>query len=55
VDGVITFVGGAAVMLRRPEVLWLGCAALPEACVAATDPAAVAFGEEREHEAVRAA
>jgi hypothetical protein len=55
VDGVITFVGGAAVMLRRPEVLWLGCAALPEACVAATDPAAVAFEKEREHEAARAA
>jgi hypothetical protein len=55
VDGVITFVGGAAVMLGRPEVLWLGCAALPEACVAATDPAAVAFEEEREHEAARAA
>lgn len=55
VDGVITFLGGAAVMLARPEVLWLGCAALPEACVAATDPAAVAFGKEREHEAARAA
>jgi MFS family permease len=55
VDGVITFVGGAAVMFWRPEVLWLGCAALPEACLAATDPAAVAFEEEREHEAARAA
>ena len=55
VDGVITFVGGAAVMLRRPEVLWLGCAALPEACVAATDPAAVAFEKEHEPEAARAA
>jgi MFS family permease len=48
VDGAITFLGGLAVVLARPEVLWLGCAALPEACVAATDPAAVAFGEEQE-------
>jgi MFS family permease len=51
VDGVITLVGGTAVVLARPEVLWLGCAALPEACVAATDPAAVAFLEEQEREA----
>jgi hypothetical protein len=48
VDGIITFVGGVAVILWRPEVLWLGCAALPEACVAATDPSAVAFLEESE-------
>jgi MFS family permease len=48
VDGIITFVGGFAVILWRPEVLWLGCAALPEACVAATDPSAVAFLEENE-------
>ncbi len=46
VDGIVTFAGGLAVVLARPEVLWLGCAALPEACVAATDPSAVAFGEE---------
>jgi MFS family permease len=45
VDGIVTLVGGAAVVLARPEVLWLGCAALPEACVAATDPAAVALLE----------
>ena len=50
VDGAITFAGGLAVVLVRPEVLWLGCAALPEACIAATDPAAVAFGEERDPE-----
>jgi hypothetical protein len=55
VDGAITFLGGLAVVLARPEVLWLGCAALPEACVAATDPAAVAFGTEREREPARAA
>jgi MFS family permease len=54
VDGTITFIGGLAVVLVRPEVLWLGCAALPESCVAATDPAAYAL-EERELEAARAA
>jgi hypothetical protein len=48
VDGIVTFVGGTAVLLARPEVLWLGCAALPEACVAATDPAAFALAEEME-------
>jgi predicted MFS family arabinose efflux permease len=48
VDGIITFAGGLAVLIARPDVLWLGCAALPEACVAATDPAAVAFLEEEE-------
>jgi MFS family permease len=48
VDGVVTFAGGLAVVVARPEVLWLGCAALPEACVAATDPSAVAYAEEFE-------
>ena len=48
VDGIVTFVGGVAIVIWRPEVLWLGCAALPEACVAATDPSAVAFLEENE-------
>jgi MFS family permease len=52
--GIITFVGGAAVLLARPEVLWLGCAALPESCVAATDPSALAYLEEREEERVAA-
>ena len=33
----------SVVIARRPEVMWLGCAALPEACIAATDPAAVAL------------
>jgi MFS family permease len=46
VDGLVTLVGGLAVVLVRPEVLWLGCAALPEACIAATDPAAVALLED---------
>jgi MFS family permease len=48
VDGIATFLGGLAVVLARPEVLWLGCAALPEACIAAVDPAALALAEERE-------
>jgi MFS family permease len=50
VDGIVTFVGGVAILLARPEVLWLGCAALPEACIAAVDPAALALAEERELE-----
>jgi hypothetical protein len=41
------------VVLARPGVLWLGCAALPETCVAATDPMALAILEE-EAEAVAA-
>jgi MFS family permease len=53
VDGFITLAGGIAVVLARPGVLWLGCAALPEACVAATDPMALALLEE-EAEAVAA-
>jgi MFS family permease len=39
VDGAVTLLGGALVFLRRPEIQWLGCAALPEACLAATNPA----------------
>ena len=38
VDGLTMLVGGVAVLARRPELGWLGCAALPEACVAATVP-----------------
>jgi MFS family permease len=48
VDGIVTLVGGVAVVLARPEILWLGCAALPETCVAATDPTALALLEETE-------
>jgi MFS family permease len=43
VDGLAMACGGLLVILRRPQVVWLGCAALPEACVAATDPAALAL------------
>jgi hypothetical protein len=35
------------VLVLRPEIAWVGCAALPEACVAATDPGAVAMESER--------
>jgi MFS family permease len=43
VDGLAMLVGGLTVIALRPELAWLGCAALPEACVAGTDPAAVAI------------
>jgi MFS family permease len=45
VDGVAVLVGAAAVLALRPQVAWLGCAALPRSCVAATSPAAVAMFE----------
>jgi MFS family permease len=53
VDGVLMIVGGAFVLVRRPELGWLGCAALPEACVAATDPMAVALEAEAERPRLR--
>ena len=43
VDGLVVVAGGLAVLATRPEVAWLGCAALPEACIAATSPSAVAI------------
>jgi MFS family permease len=43
VDGLVMLVGGLAVLATRPELAWLGCAALPEACIAGTDPVAVAL------------
>jgi predicted MFS family arabinose efflux permease len=45
VDGLIMLAGGLVVLAARPELGWLGCAALPEACVAGIDPAAVALEE----------
>jgi MFS family permease len=42
VDGVVMLAGGLSVVALRPEVAWVGCAALPEACLAATNPGAVA-------------
>jgi MFS family permease len=43
VDGVAVVVGAIVVVALRPQVAWLGCAALPESCVAGLNPAAVAF------------
>jgi MFS family permease len=43
VDGLVMLIGGLVVLARRPEISWLGCAALPEACVVATSPAAAVF------------
>jgi MFS family permease len=48
VDGAATLVGGLVIVALRPEVRWVGCAALPEACIAATNPAAVALETELE-------
>jgi MFS family permease len=47
VDGVLVLVGGLVVFVVRREVTWLGCAALPETCIAATSPVAVALEVER--------
>jgi MFS family permease len=47
IDGLVMLAGGLAVIAARPELAWLGCAALPEACLAATNPAAVALEGER--------
>jgi MFS family permease len=43
VDGLAVVVGAIVVVSLRPQVAWLGCAALPESCVAALNPAAVAL------------
>jgi MFS family permease len=43
VDGVAVVVGAIVVVAFRPQVAWLGCAALPESCVAGLNPAAVAL------------
>jgi hypothetical protein len=54
VDALVMLGGGIVVMLRRPEIAWLGCAALPEACVAGADPVAVALERQREPAAATA-
>jgi MFS family permease len=46
VDGVAVVVGAIVVVALRPQVAWLGCAALPESCVAGLNPAAVALEAE---------
>ena len=48
VDGLATLVGGLIVLALRPEIRWVGCAALPEACIAATNPFAVALEADAE-------
>lgn len=42
VDGVALGAGGLLILARRPEARWLGCTTLPVACLAGTDPDAVA-------------
>jgi MFS family permease len=54
IDGLATLVGGVTVLALRPEVLWLGCAALPESCVVAISPVA-ALEQELAREAEAAA
>src|SRR5207237_8587909 len=39
VDGVAVVAGAVVVVALRPQVAWLGCAALPESCVAGLNPA----------------
>jgi hypothetical protein len=46
VDGVAVVIGAIVVVALRPQIAWLGCAALPESCVAGLNPAAVAFEAE---------
>ena len=54
IDGVLMFAGGLVVIALRPEVRWLGCAALPQACVAGTVPEAVAVRESGSRPAIAA-
>ena len=42
VDGMALGLGGLLILARRPEARWLGCTTLPVACLAGTDPSAVA-------------
>jgi MFS family permease len=55
IDGIAALAGGLIVLVTRPEITWLGCAALPEACLAGIQPAAVAFNEEEGETAREAA
>jgi MFS family permease/rhodanese-related sulfurtransferase len=41
-DGLALGAGGLLILARRPEARWLGCTTLPVACIAGTDPEAVA-------------
>jgi MFS family permease len=53
VDGIAVVLGATLVVLLRPQVAWLGCAALPVSCVAGVAPAAVATTLEGEPEPAR--
>jgi MFS family permease/rhodanese-related sulfurtransferase len=55
VDGLVLGAGGLMILARRPEVRWLGCTTLPVACIAGTDPAAVAEQTIRSRKLVTAA
>ena len=48
VDGLVLLAGALVVLAVRPEVRWVGCAALPAACVAATEPGALGLAPRRE-------
>jgi MFS family permease len=45
IDGLVVLVGGLAVVAWRPQVGRVGCKTLPARCVAAVEPAALAFAE----------
>jgi predicted MFS family arabinose efflux permease len=46
VDGLAMVIGAIVVVALRPQVAWLGCATLPESCLAGSNPAAVALEAE---------
>jgi hypothetical protein len=46
VDALLMLAGGAVLFARHREVAWLGCASLPQACVAGVQPEAVAMERE---------
>jgi MFS family permease len=51
VDGLAVIVGAILVVALRPQVAWLGCAALPESCLAGLNPAVVAWEVETQSSA----
>jgi hypothetical protein len=54
-DGAALGVGGLLILARRPEARWLGCTTLPVACLAGTDPSAVAEQTVRSEQLVSSA
>jgi MFS family permease len=55
IDGLALGAGGLFILAQRPEVQWLGCTTLPVACIAGTDPDAVAEQTIRDDKLVSAA